>query len=248
MRHFIPILIMVAALVAAPAFGQQLERTPPPTGESRLGGYLAAHPVDYRAILAPPPPVDSIEDNADRHVVEDWQKAPEARRESAALDGSFVYPRFDDAFGRPVDRGTSPTLIRMLNRSLQDVGATIFAAKDHFHRPRPYQRIQLRRMCGNTTPPQPEARPTSGSSYPSGHSAYGWAVAMILARMAPERSEALMARAENYAQSRVICGMHFPSDVSAGQAIAAAVISHLDALPEFQEDLARARAELAASR
>jgi len=67
---------------------------------------------------------------------------------------------------------------------------------------------------------------------------------MILGRVAPNRAEALMARAGEYAESRVVCGVHFPSDVGAGQVIAAAVIAHLDSSPEFQADLARARAEL----
>ncbi len=67
---------------------------------------------------------------------------------------------------------------------------------------------------------------------------------MILARVAPDRAAALMARAAEYAESRLICGVHFPSDVYAGQAVAAAVVSRLDASAEFQSDLDRVRAEL----
>ncbi|HEY0341764.1 MAG TPA: phosphatase PAP2 family protein, partial [Steroidobacteraceae bacterium] len=143
------------------------------------------------------------------------------------------------------DRDGSPTLVRMLNRAIRDVSATTFAAKDHFQRPRPYQRLQLQHWCDKEPPPKVESNPTKGSSYPSGHSAYGWATAMILARVEPDRTTPLMARASEYAQSRLICGMHFESDVAAGQTIAAAVIAHLDGSPEFQADLQRARAELA---
>jgi acid phosphatase (class A) len=196
-------------------------------------------------LLSPPPSIGSIQDDADRRSVEEWQNTSTTRRQSAALDGQFVYPRFDEAFGRPIDRKTSPTLIKVLNRALRDVAATTLASKDHFQRPRPYQRIQLQHMCDDKPPPIPEKNPTGGSSYPSGHSAFGWAVAMILARVAPERSQPLMSRADEYARSRVVCGMHFPSDVAAGQTVAAAVIAHLDASPEFQADLAEARAELA---
>ncbi len=84
-----------------------------------------------------------------------------------------------------------------------------------------------------------------GASYPSGHSTHGWTVAMILARVAPERSEALMKRAEEYEESRLVCGMHFPTDVEAGQVVASAVVAHLDASRVFQADLARARREYA---
>jgi acid phosphatase (class A) len=44
----------------------------------------------------------------------------------------------------------------------------------------------------------------------------------------------------------VICGVHFPSDVQAGQVLAAAVVARLDASADFQADLARARAEYSA--
>ncbi len=64
---------------------------------------------------------------------------------------------------------------------------------------------------------------------------------MILARIAPDRSDALMARAQQYEESRLICGMHFPSDVEAGHEVALAVVAHLDASNEFQSDLAKAK-------
>lgn len=67
---------------------------------------------------------------------------------------------------------------------------------------------------------------------------------MILARVAPDRESELMARAEEYETSRLICGMHFPTDVEAGHIVATAVVAHLDASSQFQSDLAKARQEL----
>ncbi len=67
---------------------------------------------------------------------------------------------------------------------------------------------------------------------------------MILVRVVPDRAPALMARAAEYAESRLVCGVHFPSDIYAGQTVAAAVVSRLDASPEFRSDLDRARAEI----
>jgi acid phosphatase (class A) len=66
---------------------------------------------------------------------------------------------------------------------------------------------------------------------------------MILARVAPDRTAALFARAELYQESRLICGMHYPTDIEAGHEVAIAVVSHLDASSEFQRDLAKARKE-----
>jgi acid phosphatase (class A) len=231
-------------LLAVTAVGQQFERESPPAGEAKPQPYLISNKVDFHSILAPPPAAGSLRDREDEQTAERWQSVTRQRWHSAELDSDFVYPRFDEAFGRPIDRKTSPVLITLLNRALRDVSYTTFAAKEHFQRPRPYQRVQLKHVCGEVAAPKPETHPMGGSSYPSGHSAYGWAVAMILARVAPDRAELLLARATEYAESRVICGVHFPSDVDAGYAIAAAVLAHLDSSPDFQADLADARAEL----
>ncbi len=208
-------------------------------------GYLTGHEVDFRTVLGPPPSVDSPWDHADEQLVEALQSVDEARLKMAKLDEDDLYPRFAEAFGRPIDRTTSPVLVNMLERAITDVEATASAAKDHYHRPRPFQRLQLQHLCAKPTAPKPEDHPTHGSSYPSGHSTRGWTVAMILARVAPDRAAALMKRAEDYEESRLICGMHFPTDVQAGQAVAEAVVAHLDASKDFEADLAKARKEYA---
>lgn len=206
-------------------------------------GYLAGREVDFRTILGPPPAVDSPWDHADQELVEAYQKVDAARFESAKLDEEQLYPRFDKAFGRPIDRKTAPILVALLDRALLDVDATAAAAKDHFHRPRPFQRLQLDRVCNRGDAPKPEDHPLHGASYPSGHSVHGWTVAMILSRIDPDRAPSLTQRAEEYEESRLICGMHFPTDIEAGQVVAAAVVSRLDSSREFQADLAKARKE-----
>jgi acid phosphatase (class A) len=206
-------------------------------------GYLAGQEVDFQTFLPGPPQMDSLWDRADQGLVEAFQVVDDARWQLADLDANALYPRFEQAFGRPIDKKLSPALVKLLDRAIDDVDSTASAAKDHFHRPRPFQRLQLQRVCDKSKPPKPEAHPTHGTSYPSGHSTHGWTVAMILARVAPDRSEALMARAQEYEESRLVCGMHFPSDVEAGHEVAIAVVAHLDASSEFQADLNKARME-----
>ena len=104
-------LILVLSLSATPSFAQQLEREPPPVGEPKPQPYLAGESVDFHLVLALPPAQGSVEDDADRQSVEVLQKASEARRQSAALDEKFVYSRFDEVFGRAIDRKTSPVLV-----------------------------------------------------------------------------------------------------------------------------------------
>jgi acid phosphatase (class A) len=223
-------------LVAA-AFAQQDH------AHAQGSGYLAGREVDYRTVLGPPPAVDSPWDHSDQELVEVLQSVDDARWQMAERDQEELYPRFAEAFGRPIDPNTSPALVALLDRAIVDVETTASAAKDHFGRPRPFQRLQLHRVCEKSSPPKPEPHAMHGVSYPSGHSSRGWAVAMILARIAPDRTEALMARAEQYEESRLVCGMHFPTDVEAGHAVATAVVAHLDGSKAFQADLARARKE-----
>lgn len=207
------------------------------------GGYLSGHEVDFHGVLPGPPAVDSLWDRADQGLIEAYQSVDATRFQMADLDQNQLYPRFQEAFGRPIDKKTSPALVALLDRAIEDVESTANDAKDYFHRPRPFQRLQLQRVCEKSQAPKPEGHPTQGTSYPSGHSVRGWTVVMILARVAPDRSEALMARAQMYEESRLVCGMHFPSDVEAGHEVAIAVVSHLDAASEFQSDLAKARKE-----
>lgn len=212
-------------------------------------GYLAGHEVDFRSVLAPPPAVDSLWDRADQQLVQAYQSVDADRWQMAEddADENVLYARFAAAFGRPIDSKSTPALVALLERALDDVDVTAEAAKRYFHRPRPFQRLQLQRVCAKPVAPKPELSAMTGTSYPSGHSTLGWTVAMILARVAPERSAALMARAEEYATSRLVCGMHFPTDVEAGHLVATAVVAHLDASKAFNADLVRARREYAAT-
>lgn len=238
-----PIALLASLLLAAAsAYGQQFEAAPAPAGEQRTG-YLAVS-LDYRALLPPPPTAGELVDDLDISTVETLQaKTTPDRWSSANEDEAYVYPRFEAVFGGTIDRTHSPQLVHLLNRVERDVGIPTFAAKRDFARLRPFQRIQLTRVCGVGTPPPPDPNPTERSSYPSGHSAYGWAAALVLAQVAPERTALILARGYDYALSRVICAVHFPSDVEAGRALATAVVTRLAADPEFQRDLAVAKAE-----
>jgi acid phosphatase (class A) len=244
MRRSLPILTTLALLAAShAALGQQLESTPRPAGEHPKG-YLAPGVIDYRTLLPAPPSPGSAVDTLDVSAVTALQASASSDRWTMASDDAeFVYPRFEGAFGAPIDRAHAPILVAMLNRVIRDVVAPTFAAKEDFARVRPYQRNQLARVCGEAVAPAPEPNPVERSSFPSGHSAYGWSVAMVLAQVAPDRAASILGRAVDYGLSREICGAHFPSDVEAGRVLATAVVTRLEANPEFERDLSAARAE-----
>ena len=85
-------------------------------------------------------------------------------------------------------------------------------------------------------------------SHPSGHSALGWAWALVLTGIAPDRADALLQRGHAFGQSRVVCGVHWQSDVAAGRLVASATYARLQSDPVFQAQRTLARKELAAAR
>lgn len=197
--------------------------------------------------LPPPPAVDSLLDQRDVAAVVALQTVDAARRKEAGEDARWLYDRFEQAFGfGPIRRASRPALIALLNRTVKQVGGPTFEAKKVHQRMRPYQRMKLAQVCGRAADGVDDTDTEMRTSYPSGHAAYGWAVGLVLARVAPERAGAVLTRAQTYAESRVVCGVHFPSDVEAGRQMATAVVAQLDRHAEFQHDLELAKAELTA--
>lgn len=111
-------------------------------------------------------------------------------------------------------------------------------AKEHYMRVRPFS------MYGESscTPDQEEYLLKDGS-YPSGHTAIGWATALVLAEINPSRQDEILKRGYEMGQSRVICGCHYQSDVDAGRIVASAVVARLHADTAFMKQLNKAKKE-----
>ena len=54
-----------------------------------------------------------------------------------------------------------------------------------------------------------------------------------------------MARGRSFGRSRIVCNVHWESDVLEGRFVGAATVARLHADPAFEADLAAARQELA---
>lgn len=215
--------------------------------ESRSAAGLEAL-LSHGVLSAVPPAIGSPADSADIAAVETAQQVSEDRYRQAEADADNLYSSFESAFGMPLNRGRMPRTLALLHRAIAETSNAVFAAKDRFRRLRPYQRFQVSRVCGQAVAPRPDPNSVNRESYPSGHAAFGWMTASILSRLAPDRANALMQRASEYGDSRVVCGMHYPSDVLAGEAVATAVLDRLERTASFRVELNRARAEVAALR
>ncbi|XAO70766.1 MAG: phosphatase PAP2 family protein [Acetobacteraceae bacterium] len=61
-------------------------------------------------------------------------------------------------------------------------------------------------------------------SYPSGHTVRGNIVAFVLSVVMPERAEEILARGRIFGESRIVCGVHWSTDVVAGYSYAAGLV------------------------
>jgi acid phosphatase (class A) len=214
-----------------------------------LAGYLPTEQLPCSFALIPAPPAaDSAAFALDEEVS---RKSLELRGTSrwllAAEDADLKFPHaaetFSCALNTSITERDMPHLYRLLRRSLTDAALSTHAAKDHYRRPRPFL-VNREPTCS----PDEEAALGAQGSYPSGHTAIGWGWALILSEIAPDRAEAVLARGRTFGQSRVICNMHWESDVIEGRFMGAATVARLHADPHFLVDLRAARAELATVR
>lgn len=210
-------------------------------------GYLPAQAIGAEAYLAPPPARGSAREVGDLEVYsatralegsDRWRQA----QSDANADGPTAPKALDCALGTSLDPAKQPVLLRMLARASTDSDNLSRSAKVKFARKRPFL-IKDGPICVAR-----EQWLIDQGSYPSGHAATGWVWGLILSELAPDRAEVLMSRARSFGESRVVCGVHYVSDIEAGRVVASATVARLHANPVFKADLETARAELTAAR
>lgn len=230
-------------------------QTPPPTspevvGEFRKGsGYLNGY-LDRKqlpnslALLPPPPAANSPQAAADMDTYRSTRALRNTPRWALATkDAELKFPAaastFACALDIPISQEGTPNLNMLLRRTLLDAGLATYAAKDKYNRQRPFV-VTGEETC---TPAEQPALAKDGS-YPSGHSSIGWAWTLVLVQAAPQNMDALLQRGFAFGQSRVICGVHWHSDVDAGRVIGAATVARLQSDETFRAQLALAREEV----
>ena len=209
-----------------------------------LTGYLAQGVIDGAALLGPPPTPDSLTGQADRaRYLETRALKDTPRWKQAIVDndlwGGGALRQYSCKLGVSIDEKQTPTALRVLHRVELDVRTVGKPAKDHYNRARP--------MIGDDQPicvPREDWMKTN-ASYPSGHSMTGWTWSLILAELVPAKADDMLAVGKQIGESRIICGVHYASDIEAGRTLAGAMVARLHADPQFQADMKKARAEIA---
>ncbi len=240
--------ILFSALLPLPgaAWGQTAAPAAPSAAKAsaspkQAGGYYLTGAEKPFATFPPAPRLNSESDHTDLlitlaaqgtrnsdQVQEAWADRSFAEAQKA-LD-HLVDPAFETTY--PENSAVSA----LLKRASGDGAMVLFALKKRNQRPRPYVQHP-----GLVVP----LFTVSDFSYPSGHSAGSQLRARLLAELFPNRAADVLQKAKVIADSRVVAGVHYESDIEAGLSLGDLVFAELNENPKFRQDLAAAKAQIA---
>ncbi|HVY34982.1 MAG TPA: phosphatase PAP2 family protein [Caulobacteraceae bacterium] len=234
-RHFTLLMVCGALLICGSADAK--------TAASR---FLQPGELDASLVLPPPPAADSPQarsELAELHTLE-GSRSP-ARLAQAQHDAEVEnVTAIAEVLGPALNLDQRPATAKLFADLRAEDELAASAAKAYFHRLRPWAAdaalgaSPALAQCDKGAP---------NSSYPSGHATMGFAAGAVLAQLMPGQAQAVLARASDYAYSRVVCGVHYRSDIEAGHVLATALVAKLMTKPAFTAELEAARAELAAA-
>lgn len=229
-------LALAACATATPAPAPSPQPTHATTPERN-----PAVQIDASVFLPPPPQANGALELAERAIVRGpW--TPERRAQALADNAIDPFAAFDAVLGDNFTAANFPATLAVLDRAGRAAGFAGDPVKFIHRRPRPFV------TDSSITPCIPDdERLRASFSYPSGHAALGFGWALVLAELVPSRADAIIERGRDFTWSRVVCGVHYPSDVEAGRTVAAAAVARLHADPDFQRLLDAARLELASA-
>ncbi len=216
--------LFLALLVSVPAFGADTSCSEPR--------------VPVSALLLAPPKQGSAETKAElQELLRLQELRTAAQAKHARGDHHRTIERFLGEIGIKV-KELPPFASHFFDCLAKTTEHEVHEAKTKFRRTRPYMlphnKLHILKTVGHDDSP----------SYPSGHAAYGMVAGLILARMLPERKQEIFKRIEDFGYSRLVSGVHFRSDVYAGEIAGGAIVASLFESKAFRDAFARAKPEL----
>jgi len=182
----------------------------------------------------------TLEELAELHKLQETRTPAEVEH-ARADDKEESFFAFADVLGPGFTRAALPLTAQLSDHIKNDEGVIVNPGKNFFKRPRPYHLDPtLKPVCKTTDNRQDFA-------YPSGHGTTGFISALVLIRIVPEKRDAILARADDYAHSREVCGAHYASDEQASKNLAYAMMGVIANNPQFRKELEAATTECRAA-
>jgi acid phosphatase (class A) len=221
--------LLAAALLASPAFAMAQATV------------VAPGQIDPAVILPPPPAEGSAQQRAELDELRNIQAARTTDRLAEAQwdDAHENATAFASVIGAAFDLKALPKTAALLAEVQTAQAALASQAKAYFHRARPFVVDPSLVGCSRGT--------KAYTSYPSGHATMAYTIAPVLEALMPAKAAAIAKRADDYAYSRLVCEVHYRSDLRAGQILGTWTATMLLRAPALQPRFEAARQELAAA-
>ena len=186
---------------------------------------LAPDSFDFKALLGNPPSNDSQQhkDELDRMLQLQASRTPEEEARCQSEQELTVFA-FSSVLGPWFNKDALPKTAVLMSDTFRQAKIDANAAKAIWNRPRPPAADSRIHPC---VPLEKTA------SYPSSHAMRGMLWGTLLAEIFPDRRTALMTRGKQIGDDRFLAGMHYPSDVLAGQKLGIEIARRLLADPAF---------------
>jgi len=209
-------VLLVACIAAAPVFIKPAD-------------------VAWETILSGPPAVGSDTEKAEIAKLLEWQAKRTATDIARCKSEETPDPfNFSDVLGDKFVEKDLPITAKLLKSVQGDVKNITALAKAKWERKRPSYVDDRIHPCVTIE---------ENGSYPSAHAVRGVVWTRILAEIFPAKKDELLKRGLLMGEDRVISGIHFPSDVDAGQKLGDAIFEKLMADPTFATALQSAKDE-----
>jgi acid phosphatase (class A) len=181
--------------------------------------------AELRRVTGSPPAPGSAEASEDLAILLwlQYYRTPEMEAASWLLIDRNI-SGFSRALGNDLGSG-NPILLEGLGDFLAPVVRINTAIKREVGRVRPYLSYTELHNCLPR-----EATP----SFPSSHATWFRAMGELMADLVPDRRERLRQVGLQGGANRVLCGVHYPSDVAAGQRLGAEAARQIIASPQWR--------------
>jgi acid phosphatase (class A) len=209
--------------------------SPPPA----LNRFVKVDALNVSALLPPPPAPDSVAGKADIESVlqvQTW-RTPEQVEWAKLVDHDDVF-NHANLIGAWFKTEGLPLTTDLFKKIGEDMRALDGIAKKPFLRPRPASMDERVQPC---------VRLPTSTSYPSGSGMQALVWAELLAEVFPAKRKDLLERAHRAGWGRVIGGVHYPSDLTAGRLLGEIYLAECRKNPVFRDAFTACRNELIAA-
>ncbi len=200
--------------------------------------YVDSHDVPATVLMAPPAKGSATYNSEVAEIIALQARLTPAQiaaiqHEDHIAPDKILYP----VLGARYSAVNYPVLYDFLNRAASDSWRIGDDARNYWKSPRPWYAEPAVKSY---------VEPLRAYGYPSGHTTTFGTWAYILADLFPKKADAFFKQAWSVGNHRIGGGAHYPHDIAGGKTMALAVFDAMRERPSYQQDFARAKAEIAA--